>query len=116
METGIASAAAALPIVLRWFTNSNCFLFANKRGKFLKIRVGILPLAASKSCLILKAAFLLFCRKATHPFMFLNDRYMFFVVEVLKKLSSSLIEKTYVFRFVLLLIVYYVKNYSIMNL
>lgn len=81
---------------LRWFTNSNYFLFANNWEQFLKIRVGILPQAASRSCLTLKAAFLLFWSKATHPFMFLNDRYLFLLVEFLKKLSSSLIEKMYI--------------------
>lgn len=91
METGIALATAALPAVLRWFSNSNHFFFAKKQGQFLKMRVGILPLSASKSCLSLKAAFLLFCSKATHPFMFLNDRYVFLIVEFLKKLSNSLI-------------------------
>lgn len=97
MKTGIASATAAIPIVLQWFSNSNYFLFANKQGQYLKIRVGIVPQPVSKSCLTLKAAFLLFWSKATHPFVLLNDRYLFLVTEFLKKLSSSLIEKNVYF-------------------
>lgn len=97
MERGNSSATVAIPILLKWFTNSSYFLFANKQGQFLKIGVGILPQAASKSCLTLKAAFLLFWSKATHPVMFLNGIYLFLIVEFLKKLSSSLIGKNVYF-------------------